>query len=846
VSVVILQQWSLLPTWWAAAEEKCSIGLAGRFVFSFAAAGEPGPPTTAQFGQQVALPLLKRVFRIVLRTLGPHSPLPTDSPLLNWNADAEGLQAVYEFRLKCSDLTKTLDMDETFASCVNKSGYWLTTIAFWTSVLSQVWPCAAAGRDDAVLHAHIQRDSLKLAMEFFTSRFLQGAAVLSADVRGRTWVRKQPPCIAKADQRWNLAALLLLKSSCGVSITAAVAQRAGPMFRGLAASPGTSTRAAAEAAYVEALEYLRVRGFGVLKPAPDGNLPVFLKRHYQWLPHSSKDQLAQARVPGTVFGLHVSGASCARSGADSDGDDGNATSVESESGNAKPASRQAEQAAGGEPSVVARQARGKASAVQVSTKVAKPQAKEEEKEEAWKAPVADSAAETKLPWEVLFDGEPRKAVENYTCLRSEVEQVVGARTDPGIYTFVDLGVEGPTRRLKAACKPEACKGCTRQLRASFRFGDAGPRLQVRARGKHGTLQKPSGGSLWTVAEEHMLANKIDEGARVTAKMVRAVFKQANMPLRCTDAQLHAWVSRTRKKMSALPPKPKKFLAAEMYAAASPFIADIAQWRTQPLHKLIVLPSPVFQEDRVCAIWTCPGMLSRAEAARNKVVKLAVDGKQKILCNNYSVLTLSFLVSSEYVTQTRDSRARVSSRPKVHTLTQEPFMQALVNSETEENVAQFFTAACEIAAQCCSLDLKTQVWQVHKDYAKGIEAARRKVFPSARPCDDYPHMRRASYSVLKQKMGLTRVYGPQFFCVGARQPPPHVKSGTKRLLSACASSCLPTWCNEGRAKKNDVVGPGSFRCLFSRRMEWEIVNSAASCQTCAKAERSQERQHGDSV
>ena len=145
------------------------------------------------------------------------------------------------------------------------------------------------------------------------------------------------------------------------------------------------------------------------------------------------------------------------------------------------------------------------------------------------------------------------------------------------------------------------------------------------------------------------------------------------------------------------------------------------------------------------------------------------------------------------------------------------MQALVNSETEENVAQFFTAACEIAAQCCRLDLKTQVWQVHKDYyAKGIEAARRKVFPSARPCDDYPHRRRASYSVLKQKMG---VRASVFLCV--RQPPPHVKSGTKRLLSACASSCLPTWCNEGRAKKNDVVGPGSFRYLFSKRMEWEI-------------------------
>ncbi|CAE7527740.1 unnamed protein product, partial [Symbiodinium pilosum] len=153
---------------------------------------------------------------------------------------------------------------------------------------------------------------------------------------------------------------------------------------------------------------------------------------------------------------------------------------------------------------------------------------------------------------------------------------------------------------------------------------------------------------------------------------------------------------------------KGLTAAEMRAAASPFITDVADWRSQPLHRLIILPNLVFEEQRVCAIWTCPGMLKRAEAARNKVVKLAIDGKQKL---------------------------------------------ALVNSEAEANVTQFFSTACEIASQCCKLDLKTQVWQVHKDFAKGIEAARRKVFPFARPCDDYPHMRRASYNVLKQKMGV---------------------------------------------------------------------------------------------
>lgn len=37
--------------------------------------------------------------------------------------------------------------------------------------------------------------------------------------------------------------------------------------------------------------------------------------------------------------------------------------------------------------------------------------------------------------------------------------------------------------------------------------------------------------------------------------------------------------------------------------------------------------------------------------------------------------------------------------------------------------------------------------VHKDDARGIKAAR------TRPCDDHPHMRRASYSQLQKLLGV---------------------------------------------------------------------------------------------
>lgn len=62
VSVIILQQLSLFSNWWAQEEQKCSIGLAGRFVFSFGAAGEPGLDTDADFGLDIVLPLVKKSF----------------------------------------------------------------------------------------------------------------------------------------------------------------------------------------------------------------------------------------------------------------------------------------------------------------------------------------------------------------------------------------------------------------------------------------------------------------------------------------------------------------------------------------------------------------------------------------------------------------------------------------------------------------------------------------------------------------------------------------------------------------------------------------------------------------
>lgn len=174
------------------------------------------------------------------------------------------------------------------------------------------------------------------------------------------------------------------------------------------------------------------------------------------------------------------------------------------------------------------------------------------------------------------------------------------------------------------------------------------------------------------------------------------------------------------------------------------MADLTGWEDLPVHQLIVVPGAVVDAERVCIAFTCPGMIARARGAANLGIKLAVDGKQKILANEFTIVTLSFLVPSEAATHTKVTPQSRNTRVKVHTCTQEPFLQALVSSESEKNMTQTFEAACKVAADQCGLDLRHQVLQVHKDYAKGI--------PHACRCDGYLHMRRAAYSTLQKLFG----------------------------------------------------------------------------------------------
>ena len=371
------------------------------------------------------------------------------------------------------------------------------------------------------------------------------------------------------------------------------------------------------------------------------------------------------------------------------------------------------------------------------------------------------------------------------------------------------------------CKKTACAGCTKKVKGTLTFTEKGPALCVEHKGSHGKLQPPQGGSLWTCAEALALEALETKRARVTAKDVRAALQEKGLKLRCSNAQLHSFVTRFN---SAGPQerssKGKVTLSQLENAATLHMTPHMDAWEAWKVWRLIVLPNPTFDEERVCIVWTCPGMLRRAQALQEKVLKMVVDAKQRMVSNEYGIVTLSFLVSGTSPSKTWAGQTHTKS-VTVHTATQEPFVQALVNSESEPNMTQVFTEACNLAEKECGLDLRAQVWQLHKDYAKGIEASRRKVFPHARPCDDYAHMRRASYKVLQkylpgkpstkprqsrpQSLGSVLYCCGRPMCLGSVPLPVPLRSPKKKSKSPKKKSKSPKDASEV-VRSNNVADP----------------------------------------
>ena len=84
VVLVLLQQFEFFAKWWAEQEKMKPIGIAQRFLFTFASSEPPASIEWQHFNTDVAYPIIKELFSKLLKSVGPRIALPLKKGLAVW------------------------------------------------------------------------------------------------------------------------------------------------------------------------------------------------------------------------------------------------------------------------------------------------------------------------------------------------------------------------------------------------------------------------------------------------------------------------------------------------------------------------------------------------------------------------------------------------------------------------------------------------------------------------------------------------------------------------------------------------------------------------------------------
>ena len=294
------------------------------------------------------------------------------------------------------------------------------------------------------------------------------------------------------------------------------------------------------------------------------------------------------------------------------------------------------------------------------------------------------------------------------------------------------------------------------------------KFAVSYRGEHEAKKLAQGGRLLSAEVQNIVSEMTEARVPITTRSVREAVERANVELGCEPGQLHNLVRRLRQKNSQtshVANVPVQVFLDEVKAWEADLPKDVGN--VEDLSRLIVLKSPhgsVVEDSRVYVPLSCPGMLQRLRDAAKHRIRLIVDMKMGAVANNYGVITLCFATSSTRLRKT--TAAMLQGRRQTylaHTCTAQPVMQAIVHTEREDNVTACFQDLCWLCQDVAGFDLKAQILHVHADYAPGIAAARRNVFPGVRLIGDYFHYKKALFKTLpskfpKGKQGIAKPKG----------------------------------------------------------------------------------------
>ena len=684
-------------------------------------------------------PLIRNFFRLVVRNVGPKVTKG------HWYeiTDVQGV-VVGELESLVKRHSRRFDILEAFRHALPKSIYWLGTALLIHETVDLFWPSAVAGSPNApLLERQIRDPVFAAAVRFMHRRYLAGQAVFATTLQEKSWIGRSLPLHVEATDL--LPCLVrILRAIPGATIKL---QDLLEIDIGLSMDLRKRGSAAHTAAMHKLDELWRMLvdvGAGQVHMDVLGQ-KVLRKFRRDGMTQLSLEWMQQNRIPGYMFGVAA-----------------RPNSTEPRVGSTALRNTHPSRTVQGS-AVVKVSPTQPHSPLQLALSTAlTPQDAESEE------PTPALATRTAKPALVQYlDTEIAPGI-GYSQgeARERLRQLLKDRDISTVVCDVKPIRHDRYWRYKAVC--QRCQpGTTAVVYKGIYFRrDAGAPARTLTLAQHGVHDHDAdvplqASRIFTPKQEAAAQEYLRSGHDLSAGGLEMFLLAQGCTMTSLPSRMQrsTWL-RNHKYQNK---NQKASLVAET-PCSEVLQRTIAEWpndEPSAVSDLFLLLSPesyIISDTSVCVPFSCRGMVNIMRRYADTDVAVIVDAKQNCFKDGYSIITSSILCRDKLrnTTLLRSAAGRVQA--KLFTSHAAPTVQAVINVEDTDHVLRVFQAMCRLwdMAVPGRRPFKECVRQVQKDFLPAIEAARCRVFPNARPVDDFFHFMEKQGTIEKKLKNLAPV------------------------------------------------------------------------------------------
>ena len=873
-----MQQDDYSVKFWACIAENHKVGLPQRCEFTFGGDCDPAATAHCQFLELVTVPIVNNMIKMLLRTCGPKLPNHLVEAR-EFRCSAEQNKIFEELELYMKRNKRNTESDSMKVS-LPKSLYWLGTYIFFNHLLDQFWDRALQDDvwSDITLQDNISDDVFVAAVNAVMRKYMAGQAALAVDVENRSWLPR--PAHIDVDDKIPEKLLRILRVSAGARITFEV-------MLGVIIDWRITQRQAPEGSHQfrDMLSDMRdllgiAEKFGLGKRHEDERgYPYLHKFLFACLPPPVRDLMRKCRLPGYNWGV------CVKTDVEVEA----ALPTAEHSDTSDTLVGPAQQTSSATPCAHVVPGGTVINAAQTFQKDAPPMpllATVESGSASVHVHTVTTSRSDKAPLTNAAIGEtqpaPRKPVAALDILEDKC-RVVFNETVPNksglsmtsaerlqfLRNFAhERNWQGSIRETKVARHVEAnytrttfrCHGSHEQecplwlemfhyLNKSDFHAPHTTIIYQHHEHNH-DIDSQNAGTHLSPQQWGVLTKYLQVHAMATTKELLVHLVDQGCEYKGDRKHVTTWrknyFSRAKKKHEMMParfpsespqqaPLPNRLVDLVEYQKIEQWPKMSCSEKHPSTSQLLIIPEP-FPDAcaKLFVSFATEGMAARIRQFAGHIVGLIVDRKQGVCSeHDFGIATLLLASKDELRNTTFGTDAagkRVQGR--AYTTHGQLMCQGVLNVESGDNFTLFFKAACWLWARCRpSQPLLEDLFIVMmKDYAPGIERARKNVFGNghSRPLNDVFHMQRAQGALETHLRKTSLLPSPQYhgeFPKAKAKGKARAKTGISQQIKTHSSWIRSSWLANRRLPSFDLFSTLHQGVLD--RIEFEFGEKAAA-------------------